>query len=665
MYGRRYPRPPSSFSLAFESLGVRPAMNCSRIVLAALLVCCVTSLRAEEIPPLPPAAEQEINFHEDVAPILMGSCVACHAGKNDDGGFKIGTREEVLKGGDSGPAIVEGKSAESLLIHLVGGQEPERIMPAKGPKLTPKQVGILRAWVDQGLKWEEGFVIRPKYVPAELKPRKPELPAAVGGIEHPIDRLLAPYLAAQGVNYAPVDDRTFARRVYLDVLGLLPAPEDVDAFVADTSPDKRAQLVDRLLADRQQYAAHWFSFWNDALRNDYQGTGYIDGGRQQISAWLFTSLGENKPYDQFVRELITAAPGAEGFIKGIVWRGVVNASQVPEMQAAQNVSQVFLGINLKCASCHDSFINDWTLHDAYGLASVFAEGQLEVHRCDQPKGEYAPIKFLYPELGGIDGVERSARLSQLADLMTHEQNGRLSRTIVNRLWGRFFGRAIIEPVDEMDNTPWNADLLDWLAVDLAEHGYDLTHTLRLVLTSQAYQMASVDRGERDADEFIFRGPVVKRLSAEQFTDALSQLTHAWPEKADVELPQLGGEPAVRDIGVRAAFKTANPLMTAMGRPNREQVVTSRPQTATTLEALELTNGQTLADTLARGANFWSTQGLTGEALVTRLYRQALGRDPHAEELTAGATLAGEPVTAEGIQDLLWALVMSPEFQLVY
>lgn len=641
-------------------------MTCSRIVLAAVLLCLAVSVRAEEPPALPPPVDQPVNFHEDVAPILLGSCVACHAGKNDDGGFQIGTREQVLKGGDSGPVVVEGKSAESLLIQLVAGQEPERIMPAKGPKLTPKQIGVLRAWIDQGLKWEEGFVIRPKYVPAELKPRKPELPVAMeGASEHPIDRLLAPYFAAQGVEIRLVDDRTFARRAYLDVLGLLPAPEDVDAFVADSSPDKRAQLIDRLLADRQQYAAHWFSFWNDALRNDYQGTGYIDGGRQQISAWLFTSLGENKPYDQFVRELITAAPGAEGFIKGIVWRGVVNASQVPEMQAAQNVSQVFLGINLKCASCHDSFINDWTLHDAYGLASVFAEGQLEVHRCDQPKGEFAPIKFLYPELGKIDGGDRSARLAQLADLMTHQQNGRLARTIVNRLWGRLLGRAIIEPVDEMDNAPWNADLLDWLAVDLAEHGYDLARTLRLILTSQAYQLASVDRGERDAEEFVFRGPVVRRLSAEQFVDALAQLTHAWPEKADVELPPIGGEPAVRDIGIRAAFKTSNPLTTAMGRPNREQVVTSRPQTATTLEALELTNGQTLADTLARGASHWSAQHVAAEALVTQLYRQALGRAPHAEELAAGSALVGDPVTPEGIQDLLWALVMSPEFQLVY
>jgi mono/diheme cytochrome c family protein len=644
-------------------------MSGSRLLICLILIGGLALPSwADETPDLPPAAERQIDFHKDVAPILLGSCVACHAGKNDDGGYQVSTRESVLAGGDSGPSVVEGNSAESLLIHLVAQQDPDRIMPAKGPKLTAAQVGVLRAWIDQGLKWEEGFVIRPKYVPAELKPRKPELPSAESaGSEHPIDRLLAPYLAASGHSSTElVDDRTFARRAYLDVIGLLPSPEDVDEFCADSAPDKRAQLVDQLLADRQQYATHWLSFWNDALRNDYQGTGYIDGGRQQISQWLFTALGENKPYHQFVRELVTGAPGAEGFIKGITWRGVVNASQVPEMQAAQNVSQVFLGVNLKCASCHDSFINDWTLHDAYGLAGVFAESQLEVHRCDQPKGEYAPLKFLYPELGTIDSQgNREVRLQQLADLLTHEQNGRLARTIVNRLWGKFLGRAIIEPVDDMDNTPWNADLLDWLAVDLAEHGYDLTHTLRLILTSRAYQMPAVDRGERDAETFIFHGPVVKRLNAEQFSDALSQITHNWPEKPDVEMPQLGGEPAVKDVGVRAALKVSNPLVTAMGRPNREQVVTSRPQTATTLEALELTNGQTLADQLAKGGAYWQSQSLPREELIQRLYREALGREPRPEEQADAESLLGETATAEGIQDLLWSIIMSPEFQLVY
>src|ERR1041384_6560179 len=125
------------------------------------------------------------------------------------------------------------------------------------------------------------------------------------------------------------------------------------------------------------------------LRNDYRGTGYIDGGRKQISSWLFSALAKNLPYDQFVSQLVNPTAENEGLVGGIVWRGVVNASQTPQMQTAQNISQVFMGVNLKCASCHDSFINDWTLADAYGLASIYSDTPLEMVLCDKPTGQKA------------------------------------------------------------------------------------------------------------------------------------------------------------------------------------------------------------------------------------------------------------------------------------
>src|SRR5207302_9620228 len=135
---------------------------------------------------------------------------------------------------------------------------------------------------------------------------------------------------------------------------------------------------------------------------------------------LYASLIDNKPYDQFVRELISPAPGAEGFIKGIKWRGNVNASQVQELQFAQNVSQVFFGINLKCASCHDSFIDRWKLDDAYGMAAVVAEQPLQIHRCDKPTGRFASARFVFPQLGTIDSKQpRAKRLEQLAHLVAH------------------------------------------------------------------------------------------------------------------------------------------------------------------------------------------------------------------------------------------------------
>src|SRR5205823_562184 len=149
--------------------------------------------------------------------------------------------------------------------------------------------------------------------------------------------------------------------------------------------------------------------------------------------------------------LVNPSSESEGFTKGIVWRGVVNASQTPQMQAAQNISQVFMGVNLKCASCHDSFVNDFTLADAYGLAGIYADAPLEMVRCDKPTGKKADLKFIYPELGDIDSkADKTNRLARLAQILTDHRDGRLTRTFVNRVWQRFFGRGFIEPVDEME-----------------------------------------------------------------------------------------------------------------------------------------------------------------------------------------------------------------------
>ena len=144
---------------------------------------------------------------------------------------------------------------------------------------------------------------------------------------------------------------------------------NVVAFL-DKKADKRDKLIRQLLDREDDFAAHWLSFWNDALRNDYTGPGYITGGRFNITNWLYTSIKTNKPYPQFVKELVDPVKESKGFIEGIKWRGEINASQRTEMQAAQNVAQVFLGLNLKCASCHNSFISDWKLTDAYGFANI-------------------------------------------------------------------------------------------------------------------------------------------------------------------------------------------------------------------------------------------------------------------------------------------------------
>jgi hypothetical protein len=493
------------------------------------------------------------------------------------------------------------------------------------------------------------------------------LPAASAGAatDNQVDRFLAVYFEQHSVKPpAPVSDITFMRRVYLNAWGLLPDEQALNQFATDTSTDKCSKLVDQLLSDRQAYAEHWMTFWNDALRNDFKGTGYIDGGRKSITDWLYNALYEDLPYDQFVTQLVSPTSESEGFVNGIVWRGVTAAAMVPQMQAAQTVSQVFLGVNLKCASCHDSFIDHWKLADSYGMATCFSDDALELVRCEVPQGKTAEAKFLWPEVGAIDATRSKAgRRAQLARLVTSEQNGFFTRAIVNRLWAKFMGRGLVEPLEVIENEPWNPDLLDWLATDLADNGYDLKHTMRLILASQAYRLPAISTDPQSSTPYVFHGPEIRRMGAEQFLDALGCVTGAWQEEPQFEVPKP--DKNRKDV-VRAWRVNSDALTRAMGRPNREQVMLRRQSVATALEAVELTNGQTLTAYLQRGAStLLAGSPQDADALINNLYTRALQRTPTETETAVAKGLLGTPPAQDGLADLLWATAMLPEFQLIY
>jgi hypothetical protein len=411
---------------------------------------------------------------------------------------------------------------------------------------------------------------------------------------NPIDRALERYWVKNGVKIpSPVSDSVFARRVYLDIWGLLPAPDQLFKFERDDRPDKRRLLIQQLLSGRHNYSEHWISFWNDLLRND-EGVLY-EGARESITKWLLQALEDNLPYDRFVSKLLnpTAPDDPKGFLIGVNWRGDVSASQIPPMQAAQNSAQVFLGVNLKCNSCHDSFISNWKLKDAYGLASFFSETPLDIYRFDVKIGEKSSVKFLYPEIGTADpGSSLSERRAAAARLFTCKENTRFARTFVNRIWDRLFGRGLVTSVDDMDGAPWDAELLGVLVDDFVEHGYDIQFLLERIILSRAYQSPSILEPVRRKD-VIFRGPLLRRLTAEQYVDAISSITGEWRVLA----PEESGA----GIYSREWRLKSSPLTRSLGRPIRDQVYTTRNAEATMLQALELVNGATLDSLLARGA----------------------------------------------------------------
>ncbi|MGF1578759.1 MAG: PSD1 and planctomycete cytochrome C domain-containing protein [Gemmataceae bacterium] len=611
--------------------------------------------------------KNNIDFAHQIVPILKTHCAKCHTNGTYKGRLSMDTRKALL----DAKVIVPGKSEKSELYKRITTKDPLDRMPPNGKALSKKEIALVKDWIDQGVPWDASFSFKANTYVAQLKPRRITVPPMKPGLNHPIDRIVDGYFAKQNVTWPePAADVVLVRRVYLDFIGQLPTPSEVKAFQNDTSKQRVAKLVQRVLAQKRCFAEHWLTFWNDLLRNDYAGTGYIDGGRRQITGWLYQSLLINKPYDQFTRELIHPNQQSEGFIRGIKWRGKVNASQVRELQFAQNVSQVFFGANMKCASCHDSFVDSWKLRDAYGLAAIVSTRKLEIHRCDTPTGKYATPKFLWPELGNINPkLSRDQKLAQLAKLVTNSNNGRFTRTIVNRIWDRMMGRGLVHPVDVMANRPWSDDLLDYLAVYLSDNEYDLKKLIAHIATSNVYQAkTAVQKKELPGKEYVFRGPEVKRMSAEQFVDAIWQITRTSPGRpaARVTLPAfVPSVPKERQF-IRASLMRSNLLMRSLGRPNREQVVTTRGEVLTTLQALDLANDQTMYDYLAKGANHLlrAKRKLSSEQIVQDVYWKALGRSPTQRELQTARQLVGSPPTPEGTSDLLWCVMMLPEFQLV-
>ncbi len=618
------------------------------------------------------SSEQEIQLVTNVRSVLAHNCYKCHSGAKIEGELRLDEREYVFAGGENGPIIVHGNPGKSDIIRRISlSKNHDDVMPSKGKLLSDEEIQLLTLWVEKGAPWPDGIEQQSVFRVAELEPRKPNLPPSKSGLENPIDLWVDQYFLENKLSWSQeVDDRTYLRRIYLDIVGLLPSPEELAAFEKDLNLDKRDAWSQDLLNRNDSFAQHWLTFWNDALRNDYTGTGYITKGRFAITDWLYSSLRENKPYDLFVKELLNPTEKSKGFIEGIKWRGTVNASQRTEMQAAQNVGQVILGLNLKCASCHDSFVSDWKLDEAYAFANIFADTTLEVSRCEQPTGKMAKTKILWEELGPIDSTSAKAeKLRQLADQLVQPANGRMYRTVVNRIWKQMMGRGIVEPADEMDNLPWSQDLLDWLAVDFVENGYDLKRLIFQIASSKIYQsqsIAVVSPAQLLAEDFKFEGIIRRRLTAEQFSDAVSELAAPLFDSSEVKFRPYELIPESKTtLGYnRASLVANNSFLTALGRPNREIVSTGRDSQASLLQALELSNGERLNKTLEIGGQNWALNFPDPDQLTREIYLRALLRGPNEKELAVAKKVFGENPDPNEVQDFLWAIFLLPEFQMI-
>ena len=588
-----------------------------RAAAGALLVCAWIAallVRLHAAGGAQAPASVRVDYTSQVQPILEAYCLECHSTDKRKGGLALASYEDVLEGGRSGPAVRPGNGAGSLLVHRVSAQvEPQ--MPLDELPLSEAELATLRLWIDEGARRAPDAPPAPAPWDAPLALVAPAVPDAVWAAwSAPVDRYVSQALAARGLPPpALVSDARFVRRAHLDIWGLLPGPEAVDAFVRDTAPDKRARLVRTLLTDGERYAEGWMPFWNDLLRNE-DGVTYFseDAGRQSITGWLRAALAGNLPYDRFVRALIDPREPSDpaGFLTGVNWRGETSAAVTPWMQAAQNTAQVFLGVNMKCNACHDSFVSRWKLKDAYALAAFFSpEPRLQLFRCDLARDEFTGPGFLFPELDRAPPSGTLAdRRATAAAIFIDPRNGRLPRTIVNRVWTRLMGRGLVPVADEMDGKPWNPELLDWLASDFVAHGYDLQHLIATIVSSRTYSLPAVVRTSPPSPRSDrFEGPEVRPLTAEQFADAIGSLTGEWsvwyPPAAGRPGPRppTASDPVTSGVYARAWRATSSRLTRALGRPVRDQVISSRAEDATTLQALELVNGDLLTEWVMRGA----------------------------------------------------------------
>ncbi len=324
---------------------------------------------------------------------------------------------------------------------------------------------------------------------------------------------------------------------------------------------------------------------------------------------------------------------------------------------------MFLGVNMKCASCHDSFVNQWKLDDAYGLANAFADEAMEISRCDVATGKMARTKFLWPEMGTIDGNTPVAeRRKQVAQLVIDPENGRYTRTIANRLWQQLMGRGLVSAPDELDEEPWNADLLDWLAVEFVQLDYDVKALLALIASSDAYQMES-DTSKVEYAEFVFRGPTPRRLQPEQLYDALACLTGSWLANSEFEVPQNELDSTSLSEGTVRSWRIhADPFMLILGRPNRNQIVLAREADFTRLQALEMTNGDTLAAYLTVSATALLEAGpVNTQDLIYHAWGRSLPEAEAAIVAEYGETISDVAV----LEDVLWLVANHPEFQIVF
>lgn len=469
----------------------------------------------------------------------------------------------------------------------------------------------------------------------------------------------------------PAPDHVFLRRAYIDIIGRVPTKEETRAFLEEPSPDHRSKLIDSLL-ENPEYADHWANKWADLLRPNPYHAGIK--AVLNYDHWIRDSFRKNKPYDQFVRELLTA--------KGSTFRhGAVTMfrdRRTPD-ELTTIVSQLFLGIRLECAKCHHHPNEVWGQDDFYGLAAYFDRIGRKGRGISAPisgseefifagkrrvvkhplTGEEVAAKPLFGEAPVSEDVDDSREV--LADWVTSDNNPFFRQVIANRVWFDMMGRGLVEPVDDLraSNPPSNPELLEALAVDLQDHDYDLKHLIRTIASSYVYGLSSVPNDRNSVDTRNYSRFYRDRLRAEVLLDSVSQITGV-----EEEFAAMPPGASARQLW---SHRIGSLFLDAFGRPdpNQDPPCERTPDT-TIVQALHLMNSQKLYDKVTSDSGLAATlasSDLGSDKLIEELYLSVYSRFPTEEEESAAVALLNEDSASrrKTIEGLLWAMLNTPEF----
>ncbi len=584
-----------------------------------------------------------LDFYRQVWPIFESQCLECHQGTKSKGGLHLDTLAGALKGGKSdGPAVTPKDAAKSALWTRVCSTDSDERMPPKGPGLSANEKTILERWIQAGATWPE---FRPQ--PTKLTPLSSDL--------------------------------AFLRRVSFDVVGVPPTAAEIATFEADHSADKRAKVIDRLLADPRAADAS-MGTWQDVLAENPNILNPTLNNSGPFRWWLHESLLDHKPLDLFVTELVRLK-GSERF-GGPAGFGLASQNDVPMAAKATVLTSAFLGVDAKCARCHDSPATSTKQEQVFALAALLETKGVKVPATSSVamdklrEGGRKPLievtlapgatvqpHWPFPEFATESVADELALdphdpRDRLATLLTAPQNERFAQVMVNRLWAGLMGRGLVDQAGDFERSrTTHPALLRWLARELVRSGYDADHVRRLILNSHAYQRSDEPTAKMPPELYAARAP--RRLSAEQVVDGLFAATGKPLHTEEVSLDIDGIRESDNSISLgqpRRAWMLASTsnerdrpalalpriqavcdVLAAFGwRASRPDPLTDRDTAPNSLQPAILANGVmgTWLTGLSEdhGTTRLCLEAKSPEALVEALFLRILTRRPTAKEL---------------------------------